>query len=271
MLAFPNAKINIGLQIISKRSDGYHNIATCFYPIGWADALEIIEDKHTSFTSSGIAIPGSNQDNLCLKAYNLIKKDYDIPPVHIHLHKVIPIGAGLGGGSSDAGFTIKLINQKFELNISDNIMENYAGQLGSDCAFFIRNSPTLATEKGEIFEPISVNLKGYFILLVYPNIHVSTATAYSGVQPKISGINLKDSISSDISLWKNSVINDFENSVFAQFPLISKIKNDLYTNGAEYAAMSGSGSTVFGIFKHQPDANIFKTENNLVFEEEIKW
>lgn len=270
MLTFPNAKINLGLQVHSKRNDGYHNIATCFYPVGWVDALEIIEDSHTTFTSSGIAIPGNNEDNLCLKAYELVKKDFDIPYVHIHLHKAIPLGAGLGGGSADAAFTIKLINQKFELKISDDMMENYARKLGSDCAFFIRNSPTIATEKGDVFEPISLNLKGYYIVLVYPNIHVSTAMAYSYMQPKISAIDLKDSILADIMQWKDTVVNDFEKSVFAQFPALAKIKNDLYKQGALYAAMSGSGSTIFGIFKNQPDTNIFKTKNNIVFEEEIK-
>lgn len=259
MLVFPNAKINLGLYVTSKRPDGYHNLITCFYPVSWQDALEIVPSDVITFTTSGIAIPGNSDDNLCLKAYHLLAKDYDLPPVHIHLHKNIAMGAGLGGGSSDAAFTIKTLNNLFELHLSTEQQQNYARQLGSDCAFFIENKPVLAVERGDQFLPIQLpDLSNYYILLVYPSVHVSTQLAYSQVKPQMPIYSLEKSLTEQpITTWKDVISNDFEKSVFAVFPLLAEIKQKLYDLGAIYAAMSGSGSTLFGIFEQLPETNYF--------------
>jgi 4-diphosphocytidyl-2-C-methyl-D-erythritol kinase len=168
MIAFPNAKINLGLHVVARRPDGFHNIESCFYPVGWTDVLEIIESEVLQFTSSGLLIPGEAAHNLCLKVYAALKKDFDLPPVHLHLHKVIPIGAGLGGGSSDAAFAVKLLNDKFELGLTPERMEDYVRPLGSDCAFFIRNTPLYCYDKGDRFAGIGVDLQGYSIVLGQP-------------------------------------------------------------------------------------------------------
>jgi len=253
MIAFPNAKINIGLNIVEKRKDGFHSIESIFYPIfDLVDVLEIIELKENSnpqFSSSGISIPGEATSNLCLKAYNLLKKDYDIPSVAIHLHKVIPIGAGLGGGSSDAAFTLKLLNNIFKLNLSDDILIQYARKLGSDCAFFIKNKPVFAFGKGDEFEEISLSLSNYKIKIEYPNIHIGTAEAYNGVIPSVSKLQLKEIINKPINSWKKSIKNDFESSIFLNYPEIKQLKLKFYKEGAIYASMTGSGSAVYGIFE----------------------
>lgn len=255
MLYFPNAKINIGLNIIEKRDDGFHNIQSVMYPIALCDALEVIENTDTSpeqivFTFSGIAIPGSMRDNLCYFAYHLIANDYSLPNVKVHLHKHIPIGAGLGGGSADAAFFIRLLNDKFDLGISWGEMHHYARQLGSDCSFFISNKPAFAEDKGDQYESIKLDLGNYHIALIYPNIHINTAKAYSGVIPKQPVRSLENDIQTlPIEQWKNHIHNDFEDSIFIQFPELKKIKEQLYSLGAVYAAMSGSGSAVYGIFK----------------------
>lgn len=265
MISFPNAKINIGLNIIEKRDDGYHNIESAFYPVALCDALEIIENtddsnERISFTFSGIEIPGNADDNLCWYAYHLIAADYVLPNVKVHLHKHIPIGAGLGGGSSDAAFFIHLLNDKFELGISWGEMHNYARQLGSDCSFFISNKPSFAEGTGDQYESMKLDLSKYHIALIYPNIHINTAKAYSGVIPKIPTRSLEnDLLNLPIEQWEEFVHNDFEDSVFLQFPKLKEIKLQLYSMGAEYAAMSGSGSTVYGIFKNKIDLkNNFK-------------
>lgn len=248
MIVFPNAKINIGLNVVEKRPDGFHNIESIFYPVlELFDVLEVIVSDKLKFTSSGISIPGNNQDNLCLKAYHLIKTDFDVAPVHIHLHKVIPIGAGLGGGSSDAAFTLKVLNQLFELNLTDEQLINYARKLGSDCAFFIKNEPVYAFGKGDEFEPITLDLSKFDIKIEYPNIHVGTAEAYAGVKPKKSEINLKEVIQLPISEWRNKLKNDFEDSIFPNHPQIKALKEQFYSEGALYASMTGSGSAVFGL------------------------
>lgn len=253
MITFPNAKINLGLHITEKRSDGYHNIETVFYPIPWSDILEIIPATTTIFNSSGISIPGENNSNLCLKAYHLLKEKYQLPPVHIHLHKIVPIGAGLGGGSSDASFTLKSLNELFNLKISIEQLEQYASTLGSDCSFFIQNKATFASGKGDQFSPLSeFSLKGYYILLIYPSIGISTQEAYQGVLPQKAQDNIESILSKDISTWKSSLKNDFEESIFPKYPLLSEIKEELYQSGALYASMSGSGSTMFGIFDVDP-------------------
>ncbi len=264
MVVFPNAKINIGLNILSKRSDGYHNIESCFYPIPFCDALEILPSEKLSFTSTGIVVPGDGESNLCLKAYKLLKADFDIPTVQIHLHKIIPIGAGLGGGSADATFTLKALNEMFELKLTDEQLEKYASQLGSDCPFFVKNTPVIATGTGNIFEPININISGKHLQLIYPNIHISTQQAYAGVKPKDNHQHLIDDLKKSISEWKSFVKNDFETSVFSQFSEVEKVKDKLYKKGALYASMTGSGSAVFGIFDQE-----LETQYNCVWKSKL--
>lgn len=265
MIAFPNAKINIGLNIIARRPDGYHDLETVFYPVKINDVLEVIEAGELSFESSGLDIPGDMEDNLCVKGYYLLKKDFDLPPVKIHLHKNIPIGAGLGGGSADAGFFIKLMNDKFALGLNDDMMENYARQLGADCAFFIRNKPVFAFEKGDEFEPINLDLSNYKIVLVMPDEHISTAEAYRGVKPAPVRDSLYDVIKTPLTAWRGHIKNDFEGHIFRDHPVIRGVKAELYEHGAIYASMSGSGASVFGIFEETPNLNAMK-ENYKVFE-----
>jgi 4-diphosphocytidyl-2-C-methyl-D-erythritol kinase len=253
MIVFPNAKINIGLNVTKKRHDGYHDIESCFYPIGWSDALEILPTDTYRFESSGIPIPGNPADNLCTKAYELLSSDHSIPPVSMHLLKSVPIGAGLGGGSSDAAFAIKALNQLFDLKIPVQEQLQYARQLGSDCAFFITNQPEFCFNKGDEFDKIDVNLTGKWLVLVNPGIHISTAEAYSGIQPQPSGQDLRTILKQPVSEWKNIVKNDFELSLFPKYPLLAEIKQRLYNLGAEYASMSGSGSTLYGIFEEEID------------------
>lgn len=253
MITFPNAKINLGLNIVEKRPDGYHNIETIFYPIHLEDALEVVplngSEQEYDLKISGTLIEGSPEDNLVVKAYRLLKSDYDIPPIHIYMYKHIPMGAGLGGGSSDAAFMIKLLNEKFSLGMSVEQMEAYAARLGADCAFFIKDHPVFATGIGNVFTPIELSLKGMYIVLVKPDISVSTAEAYSHVTPRRPVASLPELIRLPIEQWKERIVNDFEHSVFLAHPEIAAIKDKLYDMGAVYASMSGSGSTVFGIFK----------------------
>ncbi len=258
MVTFPNAKINIGLNIVGKRPDGYHDIESCFYPIPWNDVLEIIESDSLSFQSTGIPIPGEANGNLCIKAYHQIRKDFSIPPVAIHLHKVIPIGAGLGGGSADGAFMLRLLNDKFELAISDDQLESYAAQLGADCPFFIQNKPTLASGIGNIFTPVSVDLTGFYIVLINPEIHIGTKEAYSGVMPKATNKPITSLLELPIDQWQSKVINDFEKSIFPNHPKIASLKERLLSLGAKYASMTGSGSTVFGLFDEQIDIDQLK-------------
>lgn len=269
MISFPNAKINIGLFITEKRIDGFHNLESCFFPIPWTDILEIIPSDCFSFSSSGIEIPNNTMEtNLCVKAYNLLANDFDISPVKIHLHKNIPIGAGLGGGSADASFTLKMLNDLFDLKISDEKLENYARQLGSDCAFFIQNKPVFAFEKGDIFKELSLSLKDKFIVLINPTIHISTKEAYSGVKPKQATIDLHTFLAENsIENWKEKVHNDFEDSIFPNHSTIAQLKNDLYNKNALYASMTGSGSTVFGIFENEIDTSDFK--KSMIFSSRI--
>lgn len=249
MVVFPNAKINLGLNITSKRPDGYHNISSCFYPIPLADILEVQPAHNYSFTSSGINIPG--EGNLCTKAYELIKADFDIQPVNIHLHKITPIGAGLGGGSSDASFTLKCLNKIFNLGLSTIQLERYAAQLGSDCPFFIENKPVLASETGTTFKPVTLDLSGKYLALLNPGIHVSTAEAYSGIKPQEPTHPVEEIINRPINEWPSLLINDFEVSVIKKYPEIGSIKASLIDLGASYASMTGSGSSVYGIFEDE--------------------
>ena len=285
MIAFPNAKINIGLNVVAKREDGYHDIETVFYPVLLQDALEIkpmrpldpaqlrkrieagllvqpddafmpyrlLPRKEDipccSLEMTGNEFPFSAADNLVVKAYLMLQQDFDLPSIDIKLHKHIPSGAGLGGGSSDCAFMITLLNRRFNLRMREGMMERYAARLGSDCAFFISNTPSIATGRGEILNPIGLSLKGYTILLVKPDVSVSTAEAYGGVTPHKPETSLADAVMRPVSEWKERVFNDFEPSVFKKYPLLAEIKQKLYDLGAEYAAMTGSGSTIYGIFR----------------------
>ena len=261
MLSFPNCKINIGLNILAKRKDEYHDLQTIFYPIAIKDALEIIEAdtsaKDITFSSSGIKINGTEEDNLCMKAFQLLKKDFPkLPSIKMHLHKTIPMGAGLGGGSADAAFALQLLNKKFFLHLTQDQLLAYALQLGSDCPFFILNKPCYATGRGEILEPFELNLSGFSILIVNPRIHINTAVSFSAIRVGENKTNLKELITTPITEWKNCIINDFENNLFSSCPEIAVIKNKLYANGAMYASMSGSGSSVYGIFLKEQKTSI---------------
>jgi 4-diphosphocytidyl-2-C-methyl-D-erythritol kinase len=258
MLAFPNAKINLGLHVLEKRTDGFHNIETVFYPVKWSDALEIIpaqkkSAKSVQFNATGIKIIGSKNKNLCVKAYELLKEKYDLPSVQMHLHKSVPIGSGLGGGSSDATNTILLLNKVFNLGINNKELEERGSNLGSDCAFFVRNKPTLAKGRGNVFEEINLSLKGYFIVIVKPDVHISTADAYKNVSPDVKRKSLKEFISKPVEEWKEMLVNDFEKNVFKKYPEVKYLKEELYNLGADYASMSGSGSAVYGLFKNEID------------------
>ncbi len=251
MVIFPNCKINIGLNIRSKRSDGFHNIETVFYPIPWTDILEVINtnDSSSALHVSGLHFEGKESDNICLKAYHLLKHDFpQLPPVDIYLHKTIPAGAGLGGGSADGAFMLRLLNSKFNLALTENQLTEYSLQLGSDCPFFILNKPCFATGRGEEMMPVHVPLSGYVILLVNPGIHVNTGWAFSKIAPAIPVKSIKDIIQQPIETWKDEMKNDFEQPVFIEFSEISRIKQRLYEHGAVYASMSGTGSTVYGFF-----------------------
>lgn len=264
MIVFPNCKINLGLRILHKRADGYHDLQTVFYPLPLCDVLEIIQDagngmrdaannqneSFIQFSNSGFSINGDPDDNLCIKAYNLLKKDFpQLAEIQMHLHKAIPAGAGLGGGSADAAFTLRLLNEKFNLDLSTDQLISYALQLGSDCPFFIINKPCFATGRGEILEPISIDLSSYKFIIVNPSIHISTANAFSGITPALPTKSVKEIIQEPIETWKNELVNDFEKTVFSQHPEIGAIKKKLYDGGALFASMSGTGSTVYGIFE----------------------
>lgn len=264
MIIFPNAKINLGLNIISRRDDGYHNIETILYPVKIKEALEIVEADELLFTSSGIHIPGSLNDNLCLRAWHLISKNVNLPKVHIHLHKQIPVGAGLGGGSADGAFCIRLLNEKFNLEFTASQMEDYARQLGSDCAFFIKNQPALASGKGDEFEPINLNLDKYFLVLVMPPVHVSTAEAYGRIKTDSKATSLAGLEVLPMEGWRDFLKNDFECPVFESHPVIKNVKDALYEAGALYASMSGSGASVYGIFKNEIKLPLLEN-NNVVF------
>lgn len=264
MIIFPNAKINIGLNITERRADGYHNLETIFYPVNIKDALEIVEAGELSFTSSGLDIPGRMEDNLCVRGYHLLKKDHDLPPIKIHLHKNIPIGAGLGGGSADAAFFIKLLNQFFELGLSNDRMTDYARQLGADCAFFIENKPVFAFERGDEFEPIKLDLSNYKIVVVMPPVQISTSEAFRGIKPAPVKQSLMELIREPITEWKKYIKNDFETTIFKNHIEIRGVKAALYEAGALYASMSGSGSSVFGIFDKTPELGELE-ENNQIF------
>lgn len=254
MILYPNAKINIGLNVVEKRSDGYHNLETVFYPIPLQDALEVTPlqsvatEKGYHFKLMGAVLDGTPDDNLIVRAYRLLRDELRLPPVSLYLYKHIPTGAGLGGGSSDAAYTIKALNEIFKLNLTTEKMEDYSARLGADCAFFVKNEPVFATGIGNEFHQLQLSLKGKVLVLVKPDVFVSTKDAYSLVTPTRPEKSLPELLSQPIETWKDTVVNDFELSVFPKFPEIACIKDKLYDLGALYASMSGSGSSVYGIF-----------------------
>ncbi len=261
MISFPNCKINIGLHITEKRADGFHNLESILTPVYWQDILEIVPNDENQidvdFKTSGVRLFGLKENNLCAKAYKLLKEHYPLPPIKIHLHKIIPIGAGLGGGSSDATFTMIMLNKMFNLNISNEDMELFSAKLGTDCPFFLHNQTIFAHEKGDIFEKLKNQSKQYFIVLIKPKIHVNTTQAYSWIKPVKRKASLKELIMQPIESWKENIFNDFEIPVFEKYPAIKNIKARLYKLGAIYASMSGSGSTVYGIFEDEKHLNTY--------------
>ncbi len=249
MIQFPNCKINLGLSILAKRADGYHELETVFYPIAVSDALEILPSDKLTLSQTGIAVPGDPDQNLCLKAYHLLKKDFpSLPSVQMHLHKNIPMGAGLGGGSSDGTNALLILNQQFSLGLNDRQLIDYASQLGSDCPFFVYNKACHATGRGEVLTPIALDLSNYQFLLVHPGKHISTAWAFQQLTPNTKSESIQSIIQKPMTEWKELLINDFEAPVFKAEPTLSNIKTQLYQLGAIYASMSGSGSSLFGIF-----------------------
>lgn len=255
MILFPNAKINLGLNIVSKRSDGYHNLETIFYPLPIKDALEVIPstDEKDSFIEAGLKVDAVAENNLVMKALRLLRQGYDIPPIEVHLLKKIPFGAGIGGGSADAAFMLKLLNDQFSLGINNERLVQLAAKLGADCPFFIYNRPMFATGIGEILEPVELSLDQYNLVLVKPDIHVSTKDAFALVKPQYPEISLKAIVKRPIKEWKGLMYNDFEKSIFPQYSEIETIKEKLYALGAVYASMSGSGSSVYAIFNGEAD------------------
>ncbi len=259
MITFPNCKINLGLWVTERRSDGYHNIQTVMLPVPWCDVLEIVPAtaSETTLTVTGTKVDSPVQNNLCYRAWRLMADNYTIPAVNILLHKVIPTGAGLGGGSSDASFTLKMLNTMFQLNLGDETLRALAVQLGMDCPFFIENIPALSTGRGEFLKPVSVNLNGYYLVIVKPPVHVSTAAAFLGIKPLFRENSMDELTSLPVQNWRKELHNDFENTVFDLYPDILEIKNMMYRKGAIYATLSGSGSAVFGLFATKPENQDF--------------
>ncbi len=262
MIVFPNCKINLGLNVTEKRPDGYHNIETVFYPVNWCDALEILEGNEKPFdiTLTGLSVAGPIEDNIIFKAWKALSSIKQTPPIKVNLHKVLPMGAGLGGGSSDAAFFLKLANQKFNLGLSNPQLSEIAKTLGADCAFFIENTPVYAVDKGDEFSPVKVDLSAYHLIVVHPGINSNTKEAYAGIKPAKPIRSVKDIVENEpIENWKNLLVNDFEISIFSKYSEVEKLKNSLYEAGAIYACMSGSGSAVFGIFKNKPIIDLTQT------------
>jgi len=253
MILFPQAKINLGLNVLHKREDGFHELDSCMVPVPFVDVLEILPAEKFSFKSTGLEISGNTEDNLCVKAYQLMVEKYGISPIYMHLRKEIPMGAGIGGGSSDAAAVLKGVNELFNLNLSIEVLEDHASTLGSDCAFFIRNKIQFAKGRGELLSPSNVDLQGYFVKIIYPGIHISTKEAFAGVILQKQLKSIYEIIESPIENWKDELKNDFEPGAFLSHPVLAQIKEKLYVEGAVYASMSGSGSTIYGIYKFEPE------------------
>jgi 4-diphosphocytidyl-2-C-methyl-D-erythritol kinase len=257
MVTFPHCKINLGLNILRKREDNFHDIETAFFPLPFYDVLEIVSaENEIQFINTGIS-GGAIKNNLCIKAYQLLKKDFPgLPKIKMHLHKTIPAGAGLGAGSADGAFTLSLLNKKYQLNISQTQLSEYALQLGSDCPFFLMNKPAIAAGRGEQLEGINLSLAGYKIIIINPAIHISTREVFQQIVPAVPAKRIKNILQQPIDSWKNDLVNDFEKIVFKAYPQIKTIKDELYQNGALYASMTGTGSTVFGIFTQSEEVHI---------------
>ncbi|MBD0332138.1 MAG: 4-(cytidine 5'-diphospho)-2-C-methyl-D-erythritol kinase [Chitinophagaceae bacterium] len=256
MIVFPNCKINLGLHVLEKRPDGFHNMETVFYPLAFPDALEIIRgdaaNKDIDIIVTGFQLNQPVEENICVRAYYLLKAKFkDISPVKVHLHKTIPVGAGLGGGSADGAFTLLLLNKKFQLGLTERELLQFALQLGSDCPFFIINKPCIAMGRSEEFKEVELNLSNYKIVLVNPAININTAWAFSHIQPRQEKSSLEEIILKNVEEWKGTLVNDFEDVIFNTHPEIKTIKNELYNQGAIYASLSGSGSTVYGLFRKE--------------------
>lgn len=291
MLLFPNCKINLGLHITSKRPDGYHDLETVFYPLPLRDALEAINrppatghgqpatgnrqpetgnrQPDVELFLSGLPVQGNTADNLCVKAWRLLKKDYpQLPPIQLYLHKTIPMGAGLGGGSSDAAFTLQLLNNKYQLGITTAKLLDYALQLGSDCPFFIINQPCIATGRGEQLQPLPLDLSAWSFLLVCPAVHINTGWAFSQITPATPRQPLSEIIHQPIATWKHTLVNDFEAPVCQLHPALQNIKETLYDAGAVYASMTGSGSSFYGIFpKEKVPADLFPAYKSYILNQ----
>jgi len=255
MILFPNAKINLGLRILRRRQDGYHDLETIFYPISWCDILEIMplrDDKKIWLTSSGLSLPGSARDNLVYKTASLMQERYSLPGVRIHLHKQIPAGAGLGGGSSDATFTLKALNQVYSLNLPKDEIESMALTLGSDCPFFLNNKPALAIGRGERLTLLDLSLKENYILIIYPGLEVNTGKMFRSTRPSEEGLSLIQAVALPPSEWEKHIINHFEKTLAGEFPVIPELLKFLHNHGAWYASVSGSGSSVYGLFTSPP-------------------
>lgn len=251
MVAFPGCKINLGLHILSRRPDGYHELNTGFYPVPWSDLLEFVPSKEFSLTVTGLDIPGLQDDNLVTKAYRLLKRDVDLPPIQGHLHKLVPMGAGLGGGSADAAHALRLLDNLFELNLAPPALSAYAQQLGSDCSFFLTDTPAIGRGRGDLLEPLELRLKGHYLVIFAPEIHIATADAYAGVTPQMPKEKLHVTLKRPVTEWREWLVNDFEPSVFSRFPVLAALKESCYAKGALYASLSGSGSSVFGLFDRE--------------------
>jgi len=255
MLVFPNAKINLGLYVTEKRTDGFHNIESIFLPVALCDALDVVPSNNNNFQMEilGAIIEGNIEDNICAKAWRLLHREYNVAGIRSELLKNIPMGAGLGGGSADGAFMLKLLDEIFNLKLSTKKLEEHAAELGSDCPFFIENKPKFVSGRGESLADIDFSLKGYFATIVHPAIHVSTPKAFSLIKPEPATTNLRNIASIPMNEWKDRIVNQFEKPIAALHPQILEIKQELYHQGALYASMSGSGSAVFGIFKEKKD------------------
>jgi len=274
MIDFPNAKINIGLNITEKRADGFHNIETVFYPIMLSDILEIQAEGNSekaSLTNTGISLDTPAEKNIVFKAFETFRQYNIIPEVNMHLHKIIPPGSGLGGGSADGAFTLKMLNKLFSLDKQEEQMQDYAEALGSDCPFFLKNTPQYAFEKGSKMEPVNISLKGYTILVVVPNIQISTKFAYQGVKVGKPEVSLKKHIEEiPVNEWKHHICNDFEAYIFEHHKELKGIKDQMYQSGAVFASLSGSGSAIYGIFEDTPPAVNFP-DSYFVWEEKLRF
>lgn len=272
MLTRPIAKINLGLNVVEKRPDGYHNLETVFYPVQIEDALEVYpmdpefpSEYDCDLKVTNITIDGDEQRNLVVRAYNLLKADFPtLPRIHAHLYKGIPTQAGMGGGSSDCGFMITLLNQMFNLGLTDQQMIDYAARLGADCAFFILNRPCYAEGIGEKLQPIDLDLKGWYLSLVRPNFPVSTREAFALIKPHHPEVNCREVVKQPVESWRGALVNDFEGSVFAVHPELGAVKDRLYELGATYAAMSGSGSTLFALSRQPLNLDEFNSEGTFI-------